>query len=408
MKLQRDQERQRLVYPRLKLSALDVDEPELTAIQLPSYRMKHRGVNATNATSEDLALQEAEIRLRCSSADNGILRVQDASLALSATKKARDLDYRGQNGKTRSQRNLEKAELMKTFEITMYNQARDALINLGHLGKDDIEPYRPLTHRDTRRKETHLHRAKGDSRLFDGTAWYLQSGEHISEAAVRTRGSDVISDSSDDDEPRLLAGTQTLKRKGFTKSKRAPKRLKDIAPDDVTVDPALMSEAENSNPEMAPSTPRQSTSKKGQSKLGKKPEGWIWLDGLRRGRDLGDDTKLAKYKEESDQYERKHAELFRVIKRFSRDSAVWTGQGNREEQENGCNGAVSFARMQAAMYKRLEHNAKVINKSKDSGAHHDWVTATSFDDLVNKIDGWRDVVFKWMDDMGIHRAYKDF
>ncbi|KAJ7623079.1 hypothetical protein DFH06DRAFT_759654 [Mycena polygramma] len=419
-------EHQRLVYPRLNLSALDVDEPELTAIQLPSYRMKHkqRGVNATNATGEDLALQEAEIRLRCSSADNGILRVQDASLALSAVKKARDLDYRGQNGKTRTQRNLQKAELMKTFEIAMYNQARDALIHLGHMGKDDVEPYRPLTHRDTRRKETHLHRAKGDSRLFDGTAWYLQSGERISEAAVRTRGSDDTADSSEDDEPILLAGTQTLKRKGFAKSKRPPKRLKDIAPDDVTVDPASMSEAEDSDPEMSPSKPKQANSKKGQSKPAKKPEGWIWFDSLTRGRDLGDDTKLAKYKEESDQvqwhraeaemyrwleqYERKHAELFRVIERFCRDSAVWTGQGDREEKENGLNGAVAFARMQAAMYKRLEHNAKAINKSKDSGAHHDWVTATSFDDLVDKIDGWRDVVFKWMDDMGIYRAYKDF
>jgi hypothetical protein len=80
--------------------------------------------------------------------------------------------------------------------------------------------------------------------------------------------------------------------------------------------------------------------------------------------------------------------------------------------------------MQAVMHRRLEHNAKVIFKSAGSGAHHDWVSATSFDELVTKIDGWRDVVFKWMDDMvscwlhdihslltkdqGIRRAYKDF
>jgi hypothetical protein len=80
--------------------------------------------------------------------------------------------------------------------------------------------------------------------------------------------------------------------------------------------------------------------------------------------------------------------------------------------------------MQAAMHTRLGHNAKVIFKSVESGAHHDWVSATSFDELVTKIDGWRGVVFKWMDEMvsakrasysslfitdqGIHRAYKDF
>ncbi|KAJ6626551.1 hypothetical protein B0H10DRAFT_2211152 [Mycena sp. CBHHK59/15] len=55
------------------------------------------------------------------------------------------------------------------------------------------------------------------------------------------------------------------------------------------------------------------------------------------------------------------------------------------------------------MHKRLEHNTKVIFKRAESGAHHDWVRATSFDDLVTKIDGWRDVVFKWMDEMDIHR-----
>jgi hypothetical protein len=126
-----------------------------------------------------------------------------------------------------------------------------------------------------------------------------------------------------------------------------------------------------------------------------------------------------------EQYERKHAELMRVIERYRRDSVVWTGLADREEKGNGgVNGVVNFARMQAAMHRRLEHNAKVIFKSVESGAHHDWVSATSFDELVTKIDGWRGVVFKWMDEMasakrasysslfitdqGIHRAYKDF
>lgn len=99
-------------------------------------------------------------------------------------------------------------------------------------------------------------------------------------------------------------------------------------------------------------------------------------------------------------YERKHAEIFRVIERFRHDKVVWTGVADREEAQNGgLNGAVTFGRMQAAMHKRLEHNAGVIFKSADSGAHHDWVSATGFDDLVIKVDNWRDVVFKWMDEM---------
>ncbi|KAF8147033.1 hypothetical protein K438DRAFT_1780352 [Mycena galopus ATCC 62051] len=74
---------------------------------------------------------------------------------------------------------------------------------------------------------------------------------------------------------------------------------------------------------------------------------------------------------------------------------------DREKKGNGgVNGVVNFARMQAAMHSlRREHNAKVIFKSMESGAHHDWVSATSFDELVTKIDGWRGVVFKWMDEM---------
>jgi hypothetical protein len=98
-------------------------------------------------------------------------------------------------------------------------------------------------------------------------------------------------------------------------------------------------------------------------------------------------------------YERKHAELLRVIERYHRDSEVWAGLAEREEGVNGVNGTTTFARMQAAMHQRLEHNAKVIFKSADSGAHHDWVSATSFDEMVEKIDVWRDAVFKWMDDL---------
>jgi hypothetical protein len=106
-----------------------------------------------------------------------------------------------------------------SFEITMYNRARAALIHLGHMDKDAVDPYPPLSYRDTRRKDTHLHRAKGDSRLFDGTAWYLQSGTTISRAAVASTLSPAnTSADSEDDEPRLLAGTQTLKRSGMAAS----------------------------------------------------------------------------------------------------------------------------------------------------------------------------------------------
>ncbi|KAJ7604351.1 hypothetical protein DFH06DRAFT_1349486 [Mycena polygramma] len=432
-------ERQSTIYPRLRLSALDVDEPELTAVQLPSYRMKHGQRVATDA--EDSRLREAEITLRCGQANSGILAVRDASLALSAVKKDRDDDYRGQAGVTRTKRSKQKAELMKAHEIDMYNRARTALIQLGHMEKDAVEPFPPMTDKDTWRKDTHLQRARGDSRLFDGMAWYLQSGVKLSSTVPAVRRSIDTDDNADDGgshEPQLLAGTQTLKRAGFTKEKRAAKRLKDIVPDDVVV----QSEAEDSDPEM---DSQQGKKKKGKKKgkekekenKGSKRDGWIWLESIARGL-KADDAKLVAYREESDEvqwfraeaemyrrleeYESTHSEMWRVIQRFRYDRAVWNAWADREEERNGsCNGKATFGRMQAAMYKRLQHNATVMFRSADSGAHQDWVAVETydkdlqdwvatgtFDEMMTKMDHWRDAVFTWMDDMDIYRAYKDF
>ncbi|KAJ7148146.1 hypothetical protein C8R43DRAFT_1129293 [Mycena crocata] len=419
--LKKFREEQRAVYPRLTLSALDAEEPELTAIQLPSYRMKHGQRASTDTSLEDVRLRNAEIKLRCSEASNGILAVQKMSLALSAVNKARDLDYRGQAGNSRSGRNVEKAMMMKTYEIEMYNHARAALIHLGYMEQNAVEPYPPLTYRDTRRKETHLHRATGDSRLFDGMAWYLQSGVTVSHAPAFSALSPVKKRREDEEEPALLAGTQSLKRSGISHSPRKPKRLKEMVPEDVVVESSA-SEAEESDEEIAPSKKGKLTRRKAKKS---KRDGWIWMDGLaNKAQSLGS-VELAKYKEESDRvqwfraeaemyrwleaYERKHAELWRVIARFERDRIVWAGRADREQSVKGSvDGAVTFARMQAAMYKRLKHNAEVTFKNPDSGAHSDWVSSTSFDELVMKVDQWRDVVFKWMDQMGIHRAYKDF
>ncbi|KAJ7030527.1 hypothetical protein C8F04DRAFT_1367117 [Mycena alexandri] len=452
--------RQRETYPWLTLSALDVDEPEVTAIQLPSYRMKHgqRQKHIRGGDELDSELRQAEIQLRCTQAESGVFAVRDASLVLSAVKKARELDYRGQGGITRSQRNLQKAELMKQFEINMYSLwtkvmdgrvviwsfsvkigkfeqkmvkmtifwrrfclecagGQNTLIHLGHM---EERRGGPISASDApghaAKRSAHLHRATGDSRLFDGTAWYLQREVMIADAAVTStlpHGSD-----SEGNQPELLAGTQSLKRSGFKHGQRTPKRLRDIAPDNVEVG---LSEVEESDPEMSPSkggrTEEETTGKKGKKGKGKgkrKGDGWIWMENLMRGQPQSEE-KLAAYKMESDQvqwfraeaemyrwleqYEHKHAELMRVISRYRRDSEVWRGLADREEALNGMNGATTFARMQATMHRRLELNATTLFKSADSGAHHDWVAATSFNDLVERIDRWRDAVFKWMDDL---------
>ncbi|KAJ7837757.1 hypothetical protein B0H14DRAFT_3459895 [Mycena olivaceomarginata] len=365
------------IYPRLTLSALDVNEPELTAIQLPSYRMKHGQRTTMDATDSESQLRQAEIKLRCSEADSGILAVRAASLVLSAIRKARELDYRGQ--------------------MDMYNKARAALTHL-------------------ERKRTYIG-CRRDSRLFDGTAWYLQSGGTVHSGGFASSLSPVKRRDEDEGQPQFMTGTQTLKRAGgVVKSPRAPKRLKDIIPDDVAVDCPVSSGAEDSDLDMSPSEPGklgraqgERKKKKGGEGKKKRGDGWIWLESVSRG--VAGKGKLAEYKRESDRklMNANTAELFRVIAGFRRNSEVWTGPADRDEMENGgLTGAGAFARMQAAMYQRLQHNAEVHFKSPESGAHHDWVTATSFDELVAKVDSWRDGVFSWMDGMGIYRAYKDF
>ncbi|KAJ7840695.1 hypothetical protein B0H14DRAFT_3457899 [Mycena olivaceomarginata] len=387
-------ERQRTIYPRLTLSALDR--------------------TTTDATDSDSQLRQAEIKLRCSEADSGILAVRAASLALSAIRKARELDYRGQVGITRSQHNIQNAELMKFFEMDMYNKARAALTHL-------------------ERKRTYIG-CRGTRGYLMGPPGICKVGGTVHSGGFASSLSPVKRRDEDEGQPQFMTGTQTLKRAGgVVKSPRAPKRLKDIIPDDVAVDCPVSSGAEDSDLDMSPSEPgklgrargeRKKRRRRGGRKRGEMA-GYGWK--LCRGEVTGE-GKLAEYKRESDRvqwfraeaemyrwleaYERKHAELFRVIARFRRDSEVWTGRADRDEMENG--GALlaqgAFCSDAGGMYQRLQHNAEVHFRSPESGAHHDWVTATSFDELVAKVTagvtgssrGW----MEWY--VGIYRAYKDF
>ncbi|KAF7288483.1 CxC2 domain-containing protein [Mycena indigotica] len=355
--LRQFREHQRAIYPRLQLSALDIDEPELTEIQLPSWRIKHHQRLVSSTDPDDVALRAAEIKLRCSQAENGILAVQAASLALSATKKA------------------PKGHLVKDHEINTHNRARDALVDLDHIKKDSDQPFPTLSRRDTRRKETHLHRAKGDSRLFDGTAWYLQSGTKIASKSISSLLQPLSDGASDsEDEPQLLTGTKTLKRSGPQKSPRPAKRVKDILPNTSDEDEAAENGTTNSPGPPQGRTPKRLHKNKSPMKKATKSDGWIWMDSWTKGH-ISNDSKVAEYKQEADrvqylraeaemyrwleQYERKHAELWRVIERFGHDATVWEGLANRAEAQNGvASGAVTFARMQAAMSKRLQHNAR--------------------------------------------------
>ncbi|KAK6966476.1 hypothetical protein R3P38DRAFT_2816168 [Favolaschia claudopus] len=175
-----------------------------------------------------------------------------------------------------------------------------------------------------------------------------------------------------------------LKRRAGPGSSRATKRLKDIVPEDVVV----LSDAESSDEEITASSPVKGTAKKKTKK--KKRDGWIWSGFATQRQDVSDEN-LAKYKAESDrvQWFRAEAEMYRWLEQYEpRGGSRWNLQWK-----------AAFGRMQAAMYKRLQHNAEVMFKDANSGAHNDWVKSETLDELVGKIDGWRDSVFKWMDDM---------
>ncbi|KAJ6503829.1 hypothetical protein C8R45DRAFT_1070360, partial [Mycena sanguinolenta] len=196
-------ERQRAFLPRVKLSALDVEEPEATKLQFPSYSVKHG--RATGEMHSNYALAKPMKRFW----------------------RFKRLPWH--SGKSRSSRAIQKAMLVKVLEIAMYNVARDALIVLGGVVDDPGAAYPVLTMRDTSRKETHLFRANGDSGRWDGTAMYLKDGLSLPESALggASARQDVGGGGAHTGSPERMVGTQTLKRPGFTKNADRPtKRLK--------------------------------------------------------------------------------------------------------------------------------------------------------------------------------------
>lgn len=82
---------------------------------------------------------------------------------------------------------------------------------------------------------------------------------------------------------------------GFTKAPRARKRVKDILPDDVSVEASSASDAEDSDPAAAPVVRGKRPRKKAKAK---KADGWVWQEAWASGKPIADE-KLAEYKCES-------------------------------------------------------------------------------------------------------------
>ncbi|KAJ7053716.1 hypothetical protein C8F01DRAFT_1064577 [Mycena amicta] len=341
-----------LQVPEILLSSHDTNLPEETIIQTPSRLLRDK-----SPPTLEHSLVQLEVQLRCGQANTQILAVQDKSIALSIVKSSRAFDYRGQGGITRAQRRKEMAQMLRDLEITVYNAARDALVVLGHLKADAKHPFPPMKISDTIRKDTHLFRMRGDSRIVDATAW------------------------------RLLASG-------------APSLAEDISGHAIAPSHVSPAKRRKTNPGTAAKP----------DKVAK--EGWIWKDDALSVPSETNEN-VAEFKKESErvqwfraeaevfrwleQYERKHAELWRVIQRFRRDAAVWTKRAD-QMQRNKSLGAAAYARMHAAMWARVATKAELTFKD-GNGAHKSWVQAASFDDLVARIDATRDRLFEWMQEL---------
>ncbi|KAJ7208874.1 hypothetical protein GGX14DRAFT_365133 [Mycena pura] len=373
--LQEFRARQIALFPAWDLSKVDVVEPEKSTVQLPSRLLQE---HSPLAGSLESALVSQEVQLRIGQANSQILTVQDATVTLSVVKGTRSYDYRGQGGNTRAQHKKEFAQMLRDLEIEIYNHARQALVTLE---PDAAAPFPVMTVADTVRKETHVFRMRGDSRFVDGSVWALGSG-----GPERGTGS-MMED---------ISGHATAA--------------------------GMDSEGESSEweDEDEPSPVKRRKTGKGRAKPDAKPktqlkEGWIWGENAlsvpgQTNKTVEDfkreSERVQFYRAESEmyrwleQYERKHAELWRTIKRFRRDAELWDKRANfvRSRDVNAM-GAVTYARTQAAMWRHLKMAAVKIYKDADSGAHRHWVEATTFEDLASRIDATRDNIFKWMDNM---------
>ncbi|KAJ7223432.1 hypothetical protein GGX14DRAFT_557999 [Mycena pura] len=388
---------QPIIFPSLELSPLDIATPEDNGIQVPSWILRKR----TSFALDD-SFKTLEISLRCGQANSQILAVQDQTIAHSIVRSSRTYDYKGQNGITRAKRKNELAAMLRQLEITVYNHARDALITLQFMEADAERPFPPMSLSDTSRKDTHTLRLRGDSRVVNGSVWDLRpadSGtisllEDICGHAIGEDDENSDWEAADDDTARQM-GTQSRKRAGPRRSEFSPtKRCK------VTGKPSKTKE--------------------------KKPktDGWIWgEDALWRPTQTN--QKVADFKLESErvqwfraeseafrwleQYELKHVELWRVIERFRHDAEVWDKRAEAIKlRDANQKGAIVFARMQAAMWRHLQTDAATTFKNVASGAHAHWAQADSFADLVARIEASRETLFKWMDELGMERAYKNW
>ncbi|KAJ7197719.1 hypothetical protein GGX14DRAFT_573869 [Mycena pura] len=308
-------------------------------IQIPS-----RLLNDSSPPALSASLIREEVQLRCGQANSQILAVQDKSTTLSIRK--------------------EMAQMLRNVEIMAYNAARDALVTLKHMKADATDPFPPMKVSDTIRKDTHLFRMRGDSRIVNAAAWRLLASG--APALVEDISGHTVGGDSDEDSEQ---GTQMNKR-------TAPNRL-------------------------SPAKRRKTNSRTGAKPNKVLKEGWIWKDDA-LSMPSKTNENVAEFKQKSQrQYERKHAEFWRAIRRFRRDADVW-----RKRADNSTSpGAVAYARMQVAMWTRVA--TKTASSFKDGpGAHKSWTQATSFQDLVSRIEKTREHLFGWMDELGIERAYK--
>ncbi|KAK7026078.1 hypothetical protein VNI00_015724 [Paramarasmius palmivorus] len=364
---------------------LPSDVPSATRVQL----------NMTTLGSHEASLREAQL-------NELVSNIKTVAGSIGTMLEFRSKNIKDQDAKTRSEKEVASAFSRRDRLIIRYNQARQALINLGLLDpKDKNSPYPHMKPADTHRLRVNIRRQAGDSRRSDGMLWRLGAASEF-----------LVGDRLDESLPIGLGEayapqkygsmTQVTQRVSAPTGPRPKKRIGEAKSSD-----------EGSIPEASdvPSDNGVSGNISGSKK--KTEDGWIWKKGARttlneqemkEWEDEGDRIQWMRAEAEMyrwmEQFEIKHAEFERTIAHFKKMEEVWISMATR----GTTSGHSAHAFHQGVVFRNLAAQALARYQSvcHPSFAHRDRGTM-----LADKVLEWRNEQLRWMDDMSIHRAYLD-
>ncbi|KAK7033985.1 hypothetical protein VNI00_012612, partial [Paramarasmius palmivorus] len=304
-----------------------------------------------------------------------------------------------EDAKTRSEKEVANAFSRRDRLIIRYNHARQALINLGLVDpKDTNSPYPHMRPADTHRLRVNIRRQAGDSRRSDGMLWRLGAA---SEFLLGVKHDETLPIGFGEayrfaKHPSM---TQVTQRESAPTGPRPRKN--------GTEEEKLSQGSVTEEPDVEDNGAMVTTAN------GKKEDGWIWK---KNARTTLNEQEMKEWEEEGDrvqwmcaeaemyrwmeQLKIKHVEFERTIAHFKKMEEVWVLMA----VWGATPGYSAHAFRQGTFFRNLATQAlsRYHSVCHPAFAHQDKDMI-----LADKVQEWRNEQLKWMDDMGIHRAYLD-